>query len=248
MAEQTATGQAVARIEHADRVRALFDGKAAGWSGKYAHHGHLRGRLSQFATAIGDHVGATGRVLDLGCGTGELARYLATSGHQVIGCDIAPQMLSYAAAAAADTTVGWVQLDPRWRTLPVGPASVDAVVVASVLEYVQQPSAVLGECARVLRPGGVILCTVPNPAHPARWLEWLVGHIARTSFGRAAFSALPRLRQYLSYLQISRQRHPASWWCAVAGQAGLLPIAYLAKRSPLRLLAFRRPENSMEVQ
>lgn len=93
-----------------------------------------------------------------------------------------------------------------------------------------------------------MLCTVPNPAHPVRWLEWLVSHTAQTALGRAAFSTSPKSRQYLTYLQISRQRRPASWWCAVAGQAGLLPIAYPAERSPLRLLTFYRPENSREFQ
>jgi ubiquinone/menaquinone biosynthesis C-methylase UbiE len=166
----------------------------------------------------------------------------------VIGCDVAPQMLGHAAAADPGTAVNWVQLDPCWRTLPFGSASVDAVVAASVLEYLQQPSAALGECARVLRPGGVMVCTVPNLAHPVRWVEWLACRIALTSSDHAALSISPRLGQYLTYLQVSRQRRPASWWYAVAEQAGLLPLANSAERSPLRLLAFYRPEISRECQ
>src|ERR1019366_1742442 len=60
------------------------------------------------------------------------------------------------------------------RTLPFGTATFDAIVAASVLEYVDNPCAVLGECARVLRPGGILVCTVPDPIHPARWGEWVV--------------------------------------------------------------------------
>jgi ubiquinone/menaquinone biosynthesis C-methylase UbiE len=189
---------------------------------------------------------AGGRLLDLGCGTGELARDLAASGFRVTGCDIAPQMLRRAAAADPDARVGWLRLAPRWGTLPFGPASVDAVVAASVLEYVPDAGAVLRECARVLRPGGVLLCTVPNPAHPVRWLEWLAGRAARTPTARAGFSASPRLRQYLTYLQVSRQCRPVGWWCSAAGNAGLVRLAHSARRSPLCLLIFQRPANTRE--
>lgn len=240
------TGRAAFPAAHAERVRGLFDDKAASWPGKYAPDGRLAGRLSQLTAAVGDHVASGGRLLDLGCGTGELARDLAASGFRVTGCDIAPQMLRRATAADPDARVGWLRLGSQWSTLPFGPASVDAVVAASVLEYVPDPGAVLRECARVLRPGGVLLCTVPNPAHPVRWLEWLAGQTARMPVARAGFCALPRLGRYLTYLQISRQRRPASWWCAAAGNAGLVRLAHTARRSPLCLLVFQRPENTRE--
>jgi hypothetical protein len=65
---------------------------------------------------------------------------------------------------------------------------------------------------------------------------------------RAGFSASPRLRQYLTYLQISRQRKPAGWWCEIAAQAGLVPLSNSAQRSPLRLFTFQRPESTREFQ
>jgi SAM-dependent methyltransferase len=240
------TGRAASPATHAERVRGLFDSKAASWPGKYAPGGRLTGRLSQLNTAIGDHVAAGGRLLDLGCGTGELARDLAVSGFRVAGCDIAPQMLRRAAAADPDARVGWLRLAPQWSSLPFGSASVDAVVAASVLEYVPDPCVVLRECARVLRPSGILLCTVPNPAHPVRWLEWLAAQAVRMPTIRTGFCVSPRLRQYMNYLQISRQRRPAGWWCAAAGNAGLVLLAHSARRSPLCLLIFQRPENTRE--
>ncbi len=233
-----------ASSRHAARVQALFDGKASGWPAKYATGGRLTGRLGQLAAAVSYHVPAGGRVLDLGCGTGELTRQLAGSGLRVTGCDIAPQMLRRAAAAGPQPGAGWIQLAPDWRTLPLRPGCLDAVVAASVLEYVPRPGAVLGECARVLRPGGVVLCTVPDPAHPVRWLEWLAAPAARVPVATALATGWPRFQHYLAYLQVSRQRRPAGWWSSAAARAGLRTVGQpgeAAGRAPLRLLTFARP-------
>jgi SAM-dependent methyltransferase len=228
--------------DHADQVLTLFDEKAAGWPGKYAADGRLAGRLTQLADAVLNLTVAGGELLDLGCGSGELARHLAAVGYQVTGCDIAPRMLRQAAATDRERAVRWVRLEPRWRTLPFAADSLDVVIAASVLEYVRDPAAVLGECARVLRPGGLLLCTVPDVAHPVRWLEWPLGWAARTPLAAIARCVPHRPGQYLAYLRTSRQRRRASWWYAAGRRAGLEPAApRRAPREPLRLLVFTLP-------
>jgi ubiquinone/menaquinone biosynthesis C-methylase UbiE len=227
-----------------DLVLALFDGKAADWPAKYAPDGRLAGRLTRFAAAVGARVRDGGELLDLGCGSGELARHLAAAGYRVIGADIAPAMLRQAVGADSGAAVTWVRLDPRWRLLPFAAASLDAVVAASMLEYVTDPSAVLRECARVLRPGGALLCTVPAAAHPVRWLEWPLAWAARIPLVGASAGGWPRLARYLTYLRISRQRRTARWWHAAGRRAGLRPVPgpVMGKpRAPLRLLTFTRP-------
>jgi SAM-dependent methyltransferase len=234
------------QTEHSQQVRQLFDAKASGWQAKYAPDGRLAGRLTKLADAIGYHVPAGGRVLDLGCGTGDLARHLASARLRVTGCDISVNMLSRAASSDPHGAIELRRLDPMWQTLPFPAGHFDAVVASSVLEYVASPATVLVECARVLRPGGVILCTVPDLTHPVRWLEWLPSLAARGSSVRSTGERWPRFGRYLTYLKISRQRRTAGWWKSVAARAGLITIPRSpdeSEHSPLRLFTFQRPDN-----
>jgi ubiquinone/menaquinone biosynthesis C-methylase UbiE len=235
-------------------VQQLFDAKAAAWPDKYAPGGRLTGRLTRLADAMVRYVPPGGLVLDLGCGTGEMAAAAAAAGMRAVGCDISAQMLrrariaGLAGSAQREGSVQWVRLDPGWQTLPLRAGSCDAVVASSVLEYVADPVAVLRECCRVLRPGGMVLCTVPDPAHPVRWLERLLATAARPPVTTLA-RRWPRPIGYVSYLRVSRHRHPARWWLGAARRAGLLPAAAgtaaeqgsAARRSPLRLITLTRP-------
>jgi SAM-dependent methyltransferase len=232
----------------AAEVSALFDAKAAAWPAKYVPGGPLSGRLSQIGGAIRRSIGPGAAVLDLGCGTGELALRLSASGLRLTGCDISTAMLAMAVSSDYGRAVRWVSLTPEWRELPFQAGSFDAVVAASVLEYVQDPALVLSECARVLKPGGTLHCTVPDLRHPTRWMElpawWAVRLLPRRRAGRLGAN---RAAHYLSYLRLSRHRHRAAWWHAAAQRAGLDITAddrpdrdEPEPRRPLRLLSLRR--------
>ena len=236
--------------DHSYEVRRLFNTQAATWSARYAPGGTFIERLALFVAVLDEHLSARGRVLDFGCGTGEIARAVAAVGLQVTGCDISELMLRSASSQDPDGAVEWIQLDAQWRKLPFSSGTFDAIVAASVLEYVEDPSAVLDECARVLRPGGLLVCTVPDPRHPIRWLEALVGTFARTPVASITRRNWPRLDGYMTYLQVSRQRHMARWWRSTGERAGLRPIpcpvdtAGYSRHSRLRLLTFGRPRDA----
>jgi ubiquinone/menaquinone biosynthesis C-methylase UbiE len=232
---------------HPERVQRLFDEKSASWSEKYAPNGQLTWRLTRFADAASHHVSAGGRILELGCGTGDLARFLSRAGFQVTGCDISASMLTHAATIEPVGAVEWVKLEPDWQELPFSDGAFGAVVASSVLEYVGSPTAVLAECARVVRPGAVVISTVPDLAHPVRWLEGMVHAFTILPGARAAAKGWPRLDNHLAYLRISRQRHPAAWWSRIAAQAGLVTLPQPQDppgHAPLRLFTFQRPTDN----
>ena len=114
-----------------------------------------------------------------------------------------------------------------------------------MLEYVEDPAAVLRECARVLRPGGMLLCTVPDRGSPGA----LAGVAARSGpRGRRWLASRrahwPRLALYLAYLRVSRQRRRLRWWHAAGRAGGFRPpplAGQRASRAPLRLLRLHRP-------
>ncbi len=91
------------------------------------------------------------RVLDLGAGTGKLTVALVAAGHDVVAVDSSSGMLDELRAALPDVEA---HLAPAER-LPLADASVDVVTVAQAWHWFDAP-AVAEQCARVLRPGGVL--------------------------------------------------------------------------------------------
>jgi 2-polyprenyl-3-methyl-5-hydroxy-6-metoxy-1,4-benzoquinol methylase len=234
--------------EYPQQVKEFFDTLAVTWPSGYTN-GRFTGRLARFVTALQSYVAPESHVLDLGCGTGEMACAMAATGFRVTACDISEQMLSGASSAPFSHAVEWVLLEPSWLTFPFLAKRFDAVVASSVLEYVEDPKIVLGECARVLRPAGVMVFTIPDPRQPIRRLERLASVVARSPLVRTAGQHWPSLEGYMTYLKVSTQRHPVSWWSAAAEQAGFCTIPRMPDtegRSPLRLLGFRRCAQGMD--
>lgn len=104
--------------------------------------------------------GRLGTLLDFGCGTGRMVRHLAPRARRLIGVDITDAMLRRAAQDTRSPHAHWSRIDGM--RLPLRDASVDRIVSVYVLQYaVRDPSAyaaVLRELARVLAPGGRLVC------------------------------------------------------------------------------------------
>jgi ubiquinone/menaquinone biosynthesis C-methylase UbiE len=230
-----------------ERVRDLFDAKASSWSAKYKSDGQMTERLKRFANTIDRHLKSPAHVLDLGCGTGDLALLLASKGLEVTAADVSKEMLTHASAQDDSATVKWVQLHAHWGTLPFDDSSFDAVIASSVLEYIDDIDLVLREIARVVAVGGLVVCTVPDPEHPVRRIESLIAPLARSRVGRRVSERSSRIANYFTYLCVSRHRHTAIWWHGIARVYRLRPVEeQSAERGhpPLRMLIYRRSGRS----
>jgi SAM-dependent methyltransferase len=102
------------------------------------------------------NIPAGSRVLDVACGTGNLAIPLARSGCVVTGLDIAPNLLEQARARAKaeDLTATFDEGDAE--QLPYADSSFDAVVTMFGAMFAPRPDLVSAELARVLKPGGLL--------------------------------------------------------------------------------------------
>ncbi|MGC5035967.1 class I SAM-dependent methyltransferase [Streptomyces sp. DT190] len=103
-------------------------------------------------------------LLDVACGTGIVTRRLAAArpGLRVTGADLTPAMARQAAARLPGAIVR-----ADGRRLPFRDGQFDAVCTVWLLHLAAGPAdvrAVVGECARVLRPGGVYVTTVDKAA------------------------------------------------------------------------------------
>jgi ubiquinone/menaquinone biosynthesis C-methylase UbiE len=143
---------------------AAFDDRALGyeqgWRGRMHHD--IAGRAAELAVSV--HA-APRRVLDIGCGTGYLLRLLAErcpQATELAGIDAAPSMIGAAERAADDLrlrfTVGAAE------RLPYPDGGFDLVVSTTSFDHWSDQQAGLGECARVLAPGGhLVLADVFSP-------------------------------------------------------------------------------------
>jgi len=125
------------------------------------------------------------KILDAACGRGFVLNFVrAVSECGLVGQDIEYNYVRQAHAQLIGRTVHLLNGD--LCRLPFADRSFDKVILAEVLEHLRDDRAGLAEAARVARPGGLILISVPNARYPFWWdpinktLETLFGtHIAK---------------------------------------------------------------------
>ena len=126
-------------------------------------------------------LGAVSLVLDLGCGVGGVSSG-APSGVRVIGVDHDRSALElarrYSAVVAWDAGTG--------RRLPFPCKRFDAVIARDVLEHLDQPWNTVRDVRAVLRPGGLVLASVPMARPRVVWNDYT----HRRGFTRAAVRLL----------------------------------------------------------
>ncbi len=98
--------------------------------------------------------GLSGRVVEVGAGTGIHFQHYPTSVAEVVAVEPEPNLRAAVQAAARDAPVAVRVMSGLAEALPAPDASLDAGVSAGLLCSVPDPAAALAELARVIRPGG----------------------------------------------------------------------------------------------
>ena len=129
--------------------------KATWMAGDYdAFSRYMEADSAPFLRRLGITPGT--RLLDVGCGSGQLALMAARAGAMVTGCDIATNWIERARIRAATEGLKVTFEEGDAESLPYGDAQFDTVISFVGAMFAPRPELVAAELKRVCRPGGII--------------------------------------------------------------------------------------------
>lgn len=114
-------------------------------------------------------------VLDIGCGTGAIMDFVRSKGYTVEGVDMSEDALQYCRKKNLTVHHGVAE------KLPLENNSFDVVIASDVLEHITDDVAVVREVARVLKPGGIFIITVPAHQLLFSYHDHALHHVRRYS-------------------------------------------------------------------
>ena len=199
-----------------------------------SRYGGYRLEPAEASGLLVDGIPHGARVLDVGCGDGTLSLMLRDKKDaDVIGLE--PNRERADAAASRGVSVFQMELSPA---LSEKLGLFDVVMFADVLEHIPDPAAVLKTAAGMLRPGGIVLASVPNVAHWTVRLNLLKGKFEYTHTG---IMDSTHLRWYTRSSLIELFNEAGYSVDGIRSSAGVWIWDYKGRR-PWRWLAERRRE------
>ena len=147
-----------------------WDAQAYEKNGAFVH-GLAGGVLEWLAAQPGE------RILDLGCGDGQLTQRIAATGAIIAGVDASPEMLAAARSRGIDAHEGRAEL------LPFADRSFDAVFSNAALHWVHGQDEMMLEVQRVLKPGGRFVAEMGGHGNIAAIRVALMAVLARHGYG-----------------------------------------------------------------
>jgi len=130
--------------------------------------------IEESLSRIADQISTHSVVLDIGCSTGMMGRHLALQkGCVVDGVDIDEAALENCRPVYRKVAIRNLETDEL--TDVFRQEAYDFIVVADVIEHLQQPERLLSQLKLLIKPHGTILFSVPNITHLAAGLELLSG-------------------------------------------------------------------------
>jgi SAM-dependent methyltransferase len=180
------------------------------------HALRARAERSVFAPLLDRAIAGDARVLELGCGTGQMCLYLARADRVVVGADLARAPLALGAGAARRAglnQVHFVETDLQRPALKA--SSFDVVYSAGVLHHTPDPRASFAKLAQFARPGGIVVVGLYNAfARIPSWLRRVAGRLS--SFRFVPLDPILRERRYEGARREAwlrdQYQHPEEHW------------------------------------
>lgn len=145
-----------------------------------------------YAALVRSYLDPASRVLDLGCGRGGLIEQLDHPPSLITGVD--PDWLSLTEHRLASID----RAAASGARLPFRSESYDLILASWLFEHLPDPTGMLRQVHRILKPGGVILFITPNGRHPVAYLNRFLGRLAgvqsvivRSLYGREGEDTFP---------------------------------------------------------
>jgi SAM-dependent methyltransferase len=149
----------------------IWERHAAWWQGEFTQGADVEYEEQILPLAVG-HLAGSSRILDLGCGEGQVARAAAAAGPAGVAvAGVEPAWAQVRAAVGRGGGVGYVR--GRGEALPFPDGAFDAVVTCLVLEHTDDLDAILAEVARVLEPGGRFVLFTNHPLFQTPGSGWI---------------------------------------------------------------------------
>ena len=127
-----------------------------------------RGKLFMIDELIRPHLKPASRLLEIGCGAGNLLLQAMVPGSYPVALDLSMQALTFVrsrleeAKTCEDAPMGYACTQSIGEALPLAENSFDCVLLSEVIEHLEAPQVSIREAVRVLCPGGRLLITTPN--------------------------------------------------------------------------------------
>lgn len=94
------------------------------------------------------------RILDLGCYKGDVSRELLRLGNEVSSCDVV-------AYEGTESLPDFHQVDANF-SFPFSDQTFDTIICTDVIEHLENPTNLVRECSRMLKPGGMLILSTPH--------------------------------------------------------------------------------------
>ena len=154
----------------------VFDEQVAAYERWYANPlGQLVDRVEKEAVFALVPELKSRRVLEVGCGTGNISLELARRGAQVVGLDVSGPMLAAAQQKTRQQGFTLALIQGLAGALPFAEAGFDGVISILALDFIPDRPGAVREMVRVLRPGGFLVLALLN-----RYSMWTLKRLLRS--------------------------------------------------------------------